>query len=324
MKRLAFAACLVLPAPVLAGGAVQRWDMPTAYRSFHNEATEGFASCVREETDGGIVITVRPGGEMLRGPEILRALKEGKAVIGERLLSAHRHDNYVWEFDSVPFLATTYEASERLHGAAEPSLRASLEAEGLHLLYSVPWPPQELTFKREIVDVSDIRGERLRAWGQIPRRLAELSGMGLMGPEIGELSTAFESDYADVFIGTAHVAAERNLHRYLSHHYTISAWFPRNSVMMRREVWDGLGEAERGILTDCALDAAEQGLRLSKETYATSLAALRDAGMRVIEPDEATMAAFREKVGEPMLAEWLERSGGAGARIVEAYRASVP
>ena len=72
-------------------------------------------SCLRR----GLVYHRHPDVRRWRLPrEIKRAVQTGQARIGERLLSAHQNENVVFGFDSVPFLASSFEASERLWRAA--------------------------------------------------------------------------------------------------------------------------------------------------------------------------------------------------------------
>ena len=50
------------------------------------------------------------------------------APIGERLLSAHANENALFGFDSIPFLATSFDESVRLMEAAKPALTELLDA----------------------------------------------------------------------------------------------------------------------------------------------------------------------------------------------------
>ncbi len=110
-------------AVALATGAAraETWDMPMAYpeTNFHTETGKAFAACVKEGTKGALDIVVHSNGSLFKGNEIKRAVQTGQAPIGERLLSAHENENSLFGFDSVPFLATSYEQSaDALEGRA--------------------------------------------------------------------------------------------------------------------------------------------------------------------------------------------------------------
>src|SRR6056300_1651538 len=129
--------------------AAEKWDMPMAYAAsnFHSQMGVKFAEAVKVATGGEIDITVHPGGSLFKGGEIKRAVQTGQAPIGERLLSAHANENAVFGFDSVPFLATSFDASDKLWKAARPTMEDILADQNLVLLYAVPWPPQGIYSK---------------------------------------------------------------------------------------------------------------------------------------------------------------------------------
>jgi len=128
----------------VAANAADNWDMPMAYpaNNYHTENAQAFVEAVGACTGGELNITIHAGGSLFKGNEIKRAVQVGEAQIGERLLSAHANENSVFGYDSVPFLATSFEASNALRDAAKPTLNKVLNDQGLTLLYSVPWPPQ--------------------------------------------------------------------------------------------------------------------------------------------------------------------------------------
>ena len=135
----------------------EKWDMPMAYSdsNFHTQNGKAFAEAVNVATGGKLEIIVHGGGSLFKGNEIKRAVQTGQAPIGERLLSAHQNENALFGADSIPFLATSYEASAKLWKIAKPKLSEIMDKQNLVLLYSVPWPAQGLYFKKPINSVAD-------------------------------------------------------------------------------------------------------------------------------------------------------------------------
>ena len=136
-----------------------------------------FAACVTEGTGGELEIVTHPGGSLFSGSDIKRAIQTGQTQIGERLLSAHQNENALFGFDSIPFLATSFEDAVALWEVAKPELAALLDSQNLHLLYSVPWPPQGLYFKKEVNSVADMAGIKFRSYNTATAKIAELAGM---------------------------------------------------------------------------------------------------------------------------------------------------
>ena len=78
-----------------------------------------FAKCVTTGTGGDIEIVTHPSGSLFPGAQIKRAIQTGQVPIGERLLSGHQNENAVFGFDSIPFLATSFEDASKLWKAAK-------------------------------------------------------------------------------------------------------------------------------------------------------------------------------------------------------------
>ena len=201
---------------LLAAGttwAAERWDMPMAYAesNYHTENGRLFAEAVGVCTGGELEIVVHGGGSLFKGNEIKRAVQTGQAPIGERLLSAHQNENIVFGFDSVPFLASSFEASDRLWQAARDKLTEILAEQNLVLLYSVPWPPQGMYFKREIMGAADMGGIKFRAYNAATARLAELAKMLPVQVEAAELSQALATGVAEAFVSSGATGYDRKV-----------------------------------------------------------------------------------------------------------------
>ena len=298
----------------------ETWDMPMAYSAsnFHSATGAEFAECVTTGTMGEIEIVTHPGGSLFAGADIKRAIQTGQVPIGERLLSGHANENAVFGFDSVPFLSPSFDDHARLWEAAQPEIEKVLEEQNLHLLYSVPWPPQGLYFGREITSVDDMAGIKFRSYNNATARLAELTGMAPVTIEAAELSQAFATGVAESMISSGATGYDQKVWESLSHFYQVDAWLPRNYIMVNADTWEGTSDASKAVIEGCAALAEYAGLYRAKEYTNFTYEGLRDGGMTVTPPSEELMSGLRE-VGETMTQEWLEQAGEAGQAIVDAY-----
>ena len=219
--------------------------MPMAYpdSNFHSQNAKAFARCVAEGTGGELEIVTHAGGSLFKGNEIKRAVQTGQAPIGERLLSAHQNEEAVFGFDSVPFLASSYEASDKLWEAARPTIEQTLDEQNLVLLYAVPWPPQGLYTKKPLEAASDLQGVKFRSYNAATARMAELMGAVPVQIEEAELSQALATGVADSFISSGSTGYDRKVWEHMTHWYDVAAWLPRNMVFVNKDAWEGLDEA---------------------------------------------------------------------------------
>ncbi len=298
----------------------EKWDMPMAYAdsNYHTQNGKAFAEAVGVATGGALEIVVHGGGSLFKGNEIKRAVQTGQAPIGERLLSAHQNENAVFGFDSVPFLVTSFEASEKLWQAARPTIENILADQNLVLLYAVPWPPQGMYFDREIDAVADMAGIKFRAYNAATSRLAELAGMLPVQIEAAELTQALATGVAEAFISSGSTGYDRKVWEHLSHFYEVNAWLPRNYVFVNKEAWEALDESTRNIVRGMAMLAERAGTAEAQQLSDWYVAQLAANGMTVQVAGEGLRGDL-EAIGVTMTEEWLSVAGDEGKAIVDAF-----
>ncbi len=300
--------------------AAEKWDMPMAYNdgNFHTINGKLFADAVKTCTGGDLEITVHGGGSLFKGNEIKRAIQTGQAQIGERLLSAHANENAVFGYDSVPFMATSFEDSEKLKKAASGTLNNVLDKQNLVALYSVPWPPQGLYFKKAINSTSDMKGIKFRAYNAATARLAELSGMLPVQIEAAELVQALATGVADSFISSGSTGYDKKVWEHLTNFYDTQAWLPRNTVFANKKAFDALPKQSQNCLKSSAMLAGAAGTARSEQLTGWYLTQLAANGMQVAPPGSKLKSELQE-IGATMSAEWGKAAGADGKAIIDAY-----
>lgn len=316
-----FPAALLLASSLTPAKAAETWDMPTAYpaSNFQTVNADEFSKCVAAGTKGEINIVLHPNGALFKGNDIKRAVQTGQTQIGERLLSSHENENPVFGTDSIPFIATSYEDSVKLFKAARPELDKTLEDQGIKLLYSVPWPPQGLYFKKEVNSVADMSGVKPRSYNKATARLSELTGMTPISIEAAEISQAISAGVINSLITSAVTGQDSKAWEQLTHFYQVNAWMPRNAVIVNKATWDGLSPDKQKAVTDCAAKAEAAGLEKSKAANDKAVEVLKANGMKVLPPSDKLKEELN-KVGATMADEWAAKAGDAGSTILKEFR----
>ncbi len=300
----------------------EKWDMPMAYSAtnFHSAVGAEFAKCITTGTGGDIDVVTHPGGSLFKGADIKRAIQTGQVPIGERLLSGHQNENALFGFDSIPFLATSFDDSAKLWKAAKPTLTKILDDQNLVLLYAVPWPPQGLYFKKEINSVADMKGIKFRSYNSATASLAELAGMLPVTIEAAEISQAFATGVAESMISSGSTGYDRKVWESLTHFYEVDAWLPRNYVMVNKDTWSGTSDANKNVIQGCAALAEYAGNYRSIEYTQFTLNGLKAGGMTVGPAGDKLVSDLKD-IGVTMTSEWLEKTGAEGQAIVDAFQA---
>ena len=305
----------------VAGAAqAEKWDMPMAYSgsNFHSVTGAEFAKCVTTGTGGDIETVTHPSGSLFKGGDIKRAIQTGQAPIGERLMSGHQNENAVFGFDSVPFLATSFDDADKLWSAAKPTMEKLLDEQNLVLLYAVPWPPQGLYFKKEVNSVADMKGIKFRSYNNATARLAELTGMAPVQIEAAEISQAFATGVAESMVSSGATGYDRKVWESLTHFYEVNAWLPRNYVMVNKDVWGKTSEVNQNVIRACAELAEYAGTWRSKEYTGFTMAGLAAGGMTVGPAGDGLVSELKA-IGKTMSDEWIEAAGEDGQAILKAY-----
>lgn len=301
----------------------EKWDMPLAYpaNNFHSENAAEFAQCVNDKTDGALEIVTHPNGSLFAGNDIKRAVQTGQANIGERVTSAHANENAIYGVEAIPFLATSFDASDELWKTALPQMNEVLDSQNLVYVYSVPWPASGFYTKKEINTVDDLKGIKFRAYNAATARIAELAGMVPMQIEAAELSQALATGVVDSIMTSSTTGVDSKVwEQGITHFYNVQAWLPRNTVFVNKRAWNGLDDATRDAITTCGDQTYNDGLAKVKTLAAEYIKTLEENGVTVSEPSPELEAGLAE-LGEVMTAEWLEDAGEDGQTIIDAYKA---
>ncbi len=305
------------------GAAAQqaKWDMPTPYAdgNFHTQNVRQFAEEAGRASNGRLAIQVHSNASLLRLPEIKRGVQTGQVQIGETLISTLGNEDAMFAFDSVPGLATSYDAARKLYNAARPHLERRFDRQGLMMLYSVAWPPQGIYARKELNSLSDLRGSKFRAYNPATARFAELMGASPITVQAAEIAQAFRTGVAESMISSGATGVDTQAWDYLSHYYDLSAFLPQNVVLVNKAAFDALPAEVRTGITTAARAAEERGWTQSaalNEGYKKTMA---ERGMKVLAPP-AAMVADVQRIGQTMAAEWAQRAGADGAAVLEAFR----
>ncbi len=315
-----------LLAPAFALAAVPalaqtNWDMPTPYGDgiFHTQNHMRFVEDVREATEGGLNITIHSANSLFGHAEIKDAVRQGLVPIGEILLSRLANEDPVFGVDSIPFLASSYEEAARLWAASRPAVEEKLAAEGLTVLYSVPWPGQSLYLRQEVTDPAQMQGLSFRAYNVATERLATLLGATPTQVEEGDIPTAFSTGRVEAMITSPSTGANARAWDFVSHYIDTQAWLPKNIVFVNTAAFEALPEDQRAAILEAAAAAEARGWEMSQAETAEKIAELEAGGMQIMQPTEALAARLAE-IGETMTAEWLAEAGAEGQAVIDAYR----
>ncbi|MDM0113550.1 TRAP transporter substrate-binding protein [Variovorax sp. J22R133] len=301
--------------------AQTKWDLPTAYpaTNYHTENITQFAKDVDAATGGKLKITVHANASLFKAPEIKRAVQSSQAQAGEILLANFANENPVYALDGVPFLATTYADARKLYTASKPAMDKLLAAQGMKVLFVVPWAPQGIYVKKEISSVADLRGVKWRAYSPATAKIAELIGAQPVQIQQAELSAAMATGVIESYMSSGSTGYDTKTYEHIKNFYDTQAWIPKNAVLVNAKAFDALDPATKEALTKAAAAAEARGWKVAQEKNDEYKRLLAERGMKIHKPS-AKLDADMRQVGGIMQSDWLKAAGADGQAIVDAYK----
>ncbi|NWG73442.1 MAG: TRAP transporter substrate-binding protein, partial [Rubrivivax sp.] len=248
-----------------------------------------------------------------------RAVQGGQAQIGEILLVNFQNEWQIFGADGIPFLATSYDDAMKLWQAQKPLVEKKLAEQGMMVLYSVAWPPQGIYAKKPINSAADLKGVKWRAYSPATSRIAELVGAQPVTVQAAEFAQALATGVVESTMTSGATGVDSKLYEHLKFYYDTQAWLPKNAVIVNKRAFDALDKPTQDALLKAAADAEARGWAASRKVNAETLEKLKANGMQIL-PPSAQLKADMQKVGQTMLAEWLDKAGPEGKALLDAYR----
>lgn len=283
-----------------------------------SRATQLFASNVAARAEGQFAITTYPPNRLMKPPEIKDAVRRGVVPIGEFTLSLHGGEAAIYGLDSVPFLATSFEAARKLYDAQRSFLEKRLAEEGLKLLYSAPYLPQGLCSDRRISSADDLRGLKIRSYNHVTKKLALLTGAVPVSVDTADIPAAIASHRIDAFTASAGQVASRKAWTFAPYFHDLAIWIPRNAVVANKAQFDALPAEVRKAIVEAAKFAEDRAWEAAAKDQSERRTYLAASGAIVVTPDPTTesFAGVARQIAD----EWVKAAGPDGEAILQAYR----
>lgn len=322
-KLLRHAACALTATLASLGVQAQvKWDLASGYaaNTLQVQNLQLFADGVDKATAGKLKITVHANASLFKANEIKRAVQSGQVPAGEFILSSAANESPVFGVDSIPFLATSYADAKRLDMASRQLLTKTLAAQGVKLLYTVPWPPQSLYSVKPVNGLKDLKGTRMRAYNPATSFIATAVGAQPVTIQLAELPAALATGTVDNFLTSSASGVDSKLHENAKYFYAVAAWLPRNAVVINQKAFDALDKSVQEVLLQQATAAERRGWAMSEQRDAEYLKELAAKGMKIDSAPNGLKADLKS-IGDQMTADWVKQAGPDGKVVIDNYRA---
>jgi TRAP-type C4-dicarboxylate transport system substrate-binding protein len=321
VRLWAFATATVVALAAAPAGAQLQWRLPSAYPAdnFHSENLAAFAKDAADVTGGKLAIKVYPNASLFPATAIKSAVRIGQVQVGEFLISLHDNEDPMFGIDVVPFLAASYDQARKLWAASRPAIERKFAAQGLMVLFAVPWPPQGIYAKREINTVADMQGLSWRVYNAGTERIAQIVGAYPVTIQAADLQQALATGLINAFMTSVATGYDTKAWETMTYFYDTQAWLPKNVTVVNKAAFERLDQPTQDALLKVAAAAEARGWWRSQDKHKWYGEQLAAHGLKVLSPSEALKTGLQQ-VGERLTGEWLTKAGGDGQAVIDAYK----
>jgi TRAP-type C4-dicarboxylate transport system substrate-binding protein len=323
-RQILMAGAATVAAPSLARAQAVNWDLSTVWpdANFHTVNANRFAAEVKAATNGAVNITVKGGGQLgFKGPEHLRAVRDGLVPIADVLNIQQIGDEPILGAEGIPFLVGSIDELRIYHKHIRPVFEAAVQRNNQKNLYIVPWPTQYLHLNKKADTLAGLAGLKVRC----PDRGAQdmVNALGMTGVVIpwGETIPALASGAVQGVSTSAVSGVDGKFWEFVKYIYPTNHVWSCQMVNVNLDSWNKLSAEQRTAIEGVAKKLEPEFWASSIKADTDSLARLKQGGMEVVDIPAPMMAEMRRR-NASAVQDFIKRAPAAKPAI-DAYLAEV-
>lgn len=274
-------------------------------------ATDFWAECVAERSEGQIEIEVHHGGTLGGDRDIVENVLQGSvqiAVPGQTMVAGWYPGAEVWIF---PYLFNDAEHKDRVWDEIQDEYGDAVAAESnLRPLVAIPRAPRMLSSNKVVETPADLVGLKIRV-PETPMWVGTFEKLGAspVSMALPEIYSALQTGVIDGQENPVEDSYETGFFEVNTHLALTRHMMQDNVILLNEDVYQSLSDELKDVLRECG-DETEVTFRDEVyETEADYIQRAEDDGILVNEVDQE---AFREAVEGledefPEIQPWLDR-----------------
>jgi TRAP-type C4-dicarboxylate transport system substrate-binding protein len=334
MNKEAFVRSLstVALATVVLGGAVSAQDYSLRLSTLMKpdsdgaKAAERFAEKVAEKSEGRVQIQVYPASQLGDWIEVHEQVSFGALDLAMQPLSNSYDQRLAIAW--FPYTTTTYESAEEAFtegGFIHQIVDDVIAEQNLKLLGVYGVGMGGAGFATEVANPTDPAAEhdlKVRIWpgGTTHRHMMERFGYNTATVPWAELYTGLQTGVVDGQIGGTPEMTLDNFKDVTKTWIQYNDHFEPAWFFVSRPLFESMPEADQKALVDAAQEITKERFAEVQKADAAFLQEMRDAGIEVVDFDEATLEEFARVTREEV---WPEIEGEVGEEVMAQLRSAL-
>ncbi|ALJ20857.1 TRAP transporter substrate-binding protein DctP [Microbacterium sp. No. 7] len=295
-------------------------------KSYTHLAAQWWMDEVTERTDGRVTFRVMGGGALLGAAEMLEGVSTGRADLGQSGDAYFPGDLPLSVASgAVPFVTDNPFAHAAAHQwlyQHDENFKAEYDAQNVVVPFFIPTTPSVLGVKGELGGLDDLKGKNVRASGGAIEML-KVAGANPMAMPAGETYESLERGLLDGFFGfQMDSVTDFGVYEVTDNiYYASTGTFAIVDLFFNKDVWEGLPDDVRDIMTEVGNEVVDGTMELMEELETKTCDKLTDAGMQPQLFPEAEVDRWRDLTGTTLADGWkaAAESAGTGVEDLDAW-----
>jgi TRAP-type C4-dicarboxylate transport system substrate-binding protein len=277
-----------------------QWPEPTGEEGdFRSVLAQRFADQVAEETDGLMAVQIFSNSSLVKSTEQYDAMLEGALDMSVFPLAYAAGRVPEFDISAMPAVLRSHEEAQAWEDAEiGQRLEKIMEENGSKVLTWV-WNAGAIGAKGDpVVSPDDIRpGMTVRSGFAYHDRMLEAAGAGVSGMPSNEIYSAMQTGVLDAAVTSTGSFASFRLEELVDSYTSPSEntfWFLFEPLIMSTETFDRLCAEQQEAVVQVGEDLQEFAYSASEEDDARVQEIFEEAGVEVVQMDDAAFEQWRE------------------------------
>lgn len=300
-------------ASVIFGSGMASAATMTAYtvwpeNNYHAKGLLMFAEKVDEYTNGEVKINVELAGSLgYKGPELMRAVKDGSLQIAEMVTTGVAGDEPIFGVRSLPFLIDTWEDAKKFDEMAKEEYDKAAEKWGQKILYVAPWPFAGLWTKRTVDSVKDMSGLKTRTYDRNGALIMTEVGATPIAMPFSECYTSLATGLIDSIITSGTTVRDGKLWEVVKYYYPINISITSSMTNMNLKEYEKLTQKQKDAVDRASKEVEAYLWSAVAEEEEANLKLCQENGVTIFKVDQG-MKKELKGIGQKVGSEWIDKN----------------
>jgi TRAP-type transport system periplasmic protein len=271
--------------------------------SHYSVMTKKLNDILKEETNGNITVTDFPQSQLGGDVQMVQAMQNGTQGLSVTVSTVLTTSIPEYEIFDLPYLFDSFEqANKVLNGPVGQKYLDMLEDKNLVGLGFLSVVERNVFAKKPIKKIGDMKAQKLRVL-QGPGHVTSYEALGAQPTPMAysEVYTALQQGVVDGGDTTPDQFVNDKFIEVADTYNITKVHYLPLVLTMSKPIWDKMSAEDQKILKESAQEALAFQQDYYQEVYDENIGKIKEAGIKVVEPDLAPFKESTKKVYDEVL-----------------------